>query len=156
MELVDLVAFLSALGRVPEYTVSTRPIIRQFETLVFTPDGHSRLNRTSIDTAASNDPQLTWRSITTKVNGTVPLEELDRLQPHRDVPSASYLRFDIEVGEGQKAKLEMPYDHINAWVDGRPVPAETLKDRVWEAGKHRIVVGILRDQFRGEWLAELK
>ncbi len=155
-ELVDLVAFLSVLGRLPEYTVSTRPIVRQYETLVFTPDGHSRLNRTSIDTVATDDPQLTWRPVTAMVNGAIPLEELDRLQPHREAPSASYLRFDIEVGQGQTPQLVIPYDHIQVWVDGKPQPPESLKDRQWTAGKHRIVVGILRDQFRGEWLAELK
>ncbi len=60
-ELVDLVTFLTALGRVPEFTVSTEPIVRSFETLIYSDEANRRLNRTSTDTAASDDPAMKWR-----------------------------------------------------------------------------------------------
>ncbi|MGV3483544.1 MAG: PVC-type heme-binding CxxCH protein [Planctomycetaceae bacterium] len=150
-ELIDLTAFLASLGRVESFTVSTKPLVRAYETLVFTPEANSRINRTSIDTAATGDPALTWRPITSRVDGTLPLDELDRIQPHRETPAASYIRFDVVVGEGQSAKLKMPTKGIYTWLNGRPTPAEELASRSLATGTYRVVVGIVRDEFQGDW-----
>lgn len=150
-ELVDLTKFLSSLGRVDPYVVSTKPFVRSYETLVFTDEANKRLNRTSNDTAATNDASLTWRPITTKVDASLPIDELDRFQPHRSSDAISYIRFEVVVGDGQVAKLVMPTENIYVWVDERPTPSGEVSGAKLEPGTHRIVVGIIRDQFKGEW-----
>lgn len=143
-ELVDLVAFLSALGRVPEFTVSTEPIVRNFETLIYTNEANRRLNRTSTDTAVSGDAAMNWRPITAKVDGTIDLKDLDVFQQHRETPPTSFARFVISLPVEGVAKLDLPTEGIDAWVDAKPTPIWNLKSLKLEAGKHTVVIAIDR------------
>ena len=144
-ELVDLLTFMSALGREPAYTVSTEPIVRSLETLNFSKAASSRLNRTSMDTAASDDPNMTWRPQTTKVDGSLPLIELDQFKQHRTLPHTSFIRFDITMPRQGVARVDVPADGISAWIDGKPTPATNLGTLPLEGGNHTVVLSINRE-----------
>ncbi|WDQ18789.1 PVC-type heme-binding CxxCH protein [Rhodopirellula sp. P2] len=162
-ELVDLTTFLVALGRDPDFTVSTANIVRGFETLNYTPEANSRLNRTSVNTAAQDDPAMTWRDQTTMVDGTIRLDELDKFKQHRQSPFISFVRCDIEVtpsdsnsdtakialkliGNTPQADGENSWDGFEAWVDGKPTPTWQLKNLPLSRGRHRITLSINRDE----------
>ena len=145
-EMIDLVAFLSALGRTPEYTVSTEPIVRSFDTLIYTNEANRRLNRTSTDTAASDDPAMTWRPVTSLVSGKLPLNELDRFQQHRQTPPTSFVRLIVDMPASGTAEINLPTQGIEAWVNTKPTPAIDLKQIQLDAGKHTIVLGIDRNE----------
>ena len=57
-ELVDLVRFLSDLGKVGDFAVSRKAYVRTWRVLLPTKETLQRIRRTSYDTAASNDPVL--------------------------------------------------------------------------------------------------
>lgn len=155
-ELVDLVTFLTALGRDPAFTVSTDMLIRNFETLTFSPAANQVLNRTSTDAVASDNEVFMWRGVTTRVDGTLPLEELDRFKQHSTTPFLSFVRFDIVVPPGQQTpKIELPGGAIELWLDGKPLPLDELAKTELAAGKHSLVIGINRDQFTGEFRVKL-
>ncbi|QDT06107.1 hypothetical protein K227x_45140 [Rubripirellula lacrimiformis] len=170
-DLVDLVAFLSALGRSAEFTVSAEPMVRSFETLVYTPEANRRLNRTSTDTVAGGDPAMQWRSVTTTVNGTLPMSDLDQFQQHRQTPPTSFIRFPVNLQADGNVQIDFPRigetstqqaaasdadspkegefpnetgppEGIEAWVDGRPTPTWNLKSLALAAGDHVIVLSI--------------
>lgn len=145
-EIIDLVAFLSALGRQPEYTVSTDPVVRAYETLIYSNEANRRLNRTSTDTAASDDAAMNWRPVTSLVNGQLPLSELDRFQQHRETPPTSFVRFTVDMPAEGVAEIRLPTKGIEAWVDTKPTPAIDLKKLKLDAGNHIIVLGIDRNQ----------
>ncbi|MDB4644782.1 L-sorbosone dehydrogenase [Rubripirellula sp.] len=147
-ELVDLLTFMSALGREPDYKVSTEPIVRSLETLNYTNAANSRLNRTSMDTAASNDTNMTWRSQTTKVDGTIPLSELDQFKQHRTLPHTSFVRFGITMPREGIAEIDIPADGISAWIDGKPTPTTTLGTLPLDSGDHVVVLAINRVMLR--------
>ena len=143
-ELVDLLTFMSALGREPAYTVSTEPIVRSLETLNFTNAASSRLNRTSMDTAASDDPNMTWRPQTAKVDGRLPLAELDQFKQHRTLPHTSFVRFGITMPREGVAKIDIPSDGLSAWIDGKPTPTTNLGTLPLDGGDHVVVLSINR------------
>ncbi len=145
-ELVDLVAFLSALGRMPEYTVSTDPIVRSMQTLVYSNEANRQLNRTSTDTVATDHPDMKWREVTTTVDGMIPLIELDRFQQHRETPPMTFVRFPIRMPAEGNIQLSVPEEGIDAWVDGKPTPIWNLKSMTLDAGTHQLVIGIDRSK----------
>src|SRR5690606_5469084 len=78
-ELVDLVAFLKALGRVSEFTVGKQSLVRNWEVMQPTDQAAHRLRRVSYAVAASDDAAFVWLPLTTSVAGTLPLAELPSL-----------------------------------------------------------------------------
>tara|TARA_R110002049_G_scaffold72490_6_gene187451 strand:- start:163012 stop:166497 length:3486 start_codon:yes stop_codon:yes gene_type:complete len=143
-ELVDLVAFLSQLGRTPAYTVSTEPVVRTVETLIYSPEANRRLNRTSTDTVASDDPLMKWRPLTSRVDGRLTIDEMDPFRQHKSTPPTSFLRVHVSSANAGAAGIEFPTDGIECWVDGKPTPNWELKDRILQAGDHTIVLAIDR------------
>ncbi|MEZ6137895.1 MAG: c-type cytochrome [Pirellulaceae bacterium] len=158
-ELVDLIAFLSKLGRTPEYTVDSKPWVRNWQTLVWTDVAHRRLNRTSLDTAATDDPALSWRLLSSQVNGTLPLGEAQTFQPHRDVPPTAFFRFDVECVEAGAVALRFtqPLDAIEYWLNGdrMPVPRPDQPIALTQ-GTHRIVIGVRVEQTDGTFGCEVR
>jgi hypothetical protein len=144
-ELIDLVAFLSALGRISGFTVSTDPVVRSFETLAVTQDAIRRLNRTSIDSVASEHDNATfkWRLITTKVDGTLPLEELEVFKQNAASPTLSFIRFNFDIPLAvQTTKIGMNPEIAYLWIDGKPIPPENLYAIEFSSGLHQIVIGV--------------
>jgi hypothetical protein len=144
-ELIDLVAFLSALGRISGFTVSTDPVVRSFETLAVTQDAIRRLNRTSIDSVASehDNPTFKWRLITTKVDGTLPLEELEVFKQNAASPTLSFIRFNFDIPLAvQTTKIGMNPEIAYLWIDGKPIPPENLYAIEFSSGLHQIVIGV--------------
>ena len=146
VEMGHLVAFLSALGKDPAWTVSTDTVLRDFETLIYSPEANRRLNRTSTDTVAKADPLMRWRSTTSRVDGTLAVEELDAFQQHRQTPPTSFIRFAVDVGPSGKIDLEFASEGIDAWLDGKPTPVWELRDAKVSPGVHRIVLAMDRNR----------
>ncbi len=151
-EMVDLIAFLSKLGRAPEYTVDTKNWVRNWQLLTWSEAAHVRLNRTSFDTVATGDPALSWRLLTSQVNGTAPLIREAAFQPHGAVPPTVFLRFDLECSEAGPVQLKFtqPLESLSFWFDGdaKPVPKQDENIDL-SAGTHQIVVGARIDQTSG-------
>ncbi len=151
-ELGDLFAFLSALGRVPEYTVDTQNWVRNWMTLQWSDEANRRLNRTSLDTAATDDPALSWRSLTSLVNGRLPLQEAALFQPHREIPRMAFVRFDVDCKTAGKVVLRFtqPSESLSFWIDSKPAPTPTADQPLQlAAGVHRIVLGVRIDETDG-------
>ncbi|EMI18027.1 heme-binding protein [Rhodopirellula maiorica SM1] len=143
-ELADLVAFLSALGRVPEYTVSTEPMLRSIETLIFTNESNDRINRTSTDAVANDRDVMKWRPLTSRVDGTFVIQEMDAFKQHRTTPPTSFIRFQVSVAFGADARLDFPSEISEAWVDGKPTPAASLRTESLPKGERTVVLAIDR------------
>src|SRR5262249_10481622 len=82
-ELVDLVRFLSELGKVGPYSVSKARIVRRWQVLEPTPEAYTLLARTSFASAAGNDPTLHWLPAYSNVAGTLPLDSLPHFHIRR-------------------------------------------------------------------------
>ncbi|MEQ8791576.1 MAG: HEAT repeat domain-containing protein [Pirellulaceae bacterium] len=122
-ELVDLVRFLSELGKVGEFAVSNRQLVRSWQAMLYTQEGNRRLNRTSFDTAATDDPDLSWTPVYSRVGGDLPLDELNTFKPHRENDPTSFVRFQLDVTTPGEIRLNVgPHEGLSLWLNGKPKP----------------------------------
>ncbi len=156
-ELVDLTAFLSKLGKDGPFAVGKDRVVRRWRKLVFTPEGHRRLNRTSHDTAASDDPALVWEPAYSRVSGELPLD--DSLHPfviHRGHDPVSFVRFEVAVTSPGAVGLEFGKTAgLTLWVDGQPTKLSPTLSLPLASGTHTITLAINRQQRQSPLRAEL-
>ena len=147
-ELVDLTAFLSQLGKEGDFAVGKEPVVRTWRKLIYTPEGHRRLNRTSHDTAASDDEALVWEPVYSKVSGDLPVnDELHAFEIHRGHPPASFVRFEVEVTTAGDVTLAFGETNgLTLWVDGKPAKVSPETVIPLSTGKHTFTLAIDRQK----------
>ncbi|MEE2641013.1 MAG: PVC-type heme-binding CxxCH protein [Planctomycetota bacterium] len=156
-ELVDLVSFLSQLGKVGEYAIGKQQFARNWETLTWTADAHRALNRTSFDTAATDHQALVWRNEYALVNGSVDVMSLPEYQIHGRSPKSSFLKTTLRVEKAGKVVLEMgPLKGTAIWIDGKPRKIEKRLQLDLSKGQHVLNFSVNREvqkTFRVELIA---
>lgn len=143
-QLADLVRFLSELGRTPEFTISTQPWIRRWEALQHTPEGNQLLNRTSLDSMATDQKVLQWSPIVTLVNGKVPLGELAKYQPHGNMKPFVAFRSQLNCKQGGELQLHVEgVKEWKSWWDGKPIDLVASGGKIKiEPGNHQLILAI--------------
>ena len=146
-ELVDLVRFLSELGKVGKFAVGWERVVRTWRVMSDTAEARFRLRRTSYEMAATDDPAFSWNPVYSNVGGMLPLEEIPDLNVrNRVAPGArgvAFLRCRVNVTTPGKVKLILNgTDGLSLWVGTVPteVKPETLLDL--KKGTHRLTFSI--------------
>jgi putative heme-binding domain-containing protein len=125
-ELVDLVRFLSELGKVGPYSVGKARLVRRWQVLAGTPENQNYLLRTRLAAAAAGDPALSWVPTYSKVSGALPLDAVPPLTAAHpaggDPQRTGFARCQLDVSTPGKAMIRLnPTRGLNLWVDGIPV-----------------------------------
>ncbi len=145
-QLVDLIRFLTELGKTPEFSVSTDPLVRSWQVLQHSQEAHVLLNRTSVDAVATNDARLNWSETTSLVNGSLPTAGLPTFKPHRDTPATAYVRFAVEVQTAGLVNIKGSADKaLPMWLDGQPKPFTASTNLELGTGIHWVVIGLPKD-----------
>jgi putative heme-binding domain-containing protein len=145
-EIIDLVAFMSQLGKVGDFEISKEEIARTWQQLVWTAEAQNRINRTSLDNVASNDAALTWAPFYATVQGLVEITELPLFKPRSSVENLSFLRTQLDVSENGRCTLVFDTEAgVMLWVDGTPTPINGNRvDLQLNQGQHAITLGVKR------------
>ncbi len=148
-ELVDLVRFLSELGKVGPYSVSKARLVRRWQVLEPTREAYGLLSRTSHASAAGNDPSLTWAPAYSTVAGELPTEAMPLFRmgtgAEKQVVQASFVRCQLDASTAGRARLLLnSAKGVRAWLDGEPV--EAREDIVIDlgAGPHTLTFDLDR------------
>jgi putative heme-binding domain-containing protein len=145
-ELVDLVKFLSSLGRPGPYAVGPRRLVRRWEVLPATPEASRAVHRLGLDAAvAANDPALAWAPAYSAVSGALPLSDVPAVTglPGTGSPTKKWARFALDVSTGGPVRLKLdPAEGITAWVDGRRAEAAGTMDLDLKPGRHVVTLAI--------------
>ncbi|MBT4887330.1 MAG: c-type cytochrome [Planctomycetaceae bacterium] len=138
-EQVDLIKFLTQLGRPGNYDASKGGVARVYE--VFT--GTQRADDGNIQAIMSETQADQWVPFLSRVNGSVAGVQLarkakvDRSKESVDV----YLKTDIEVATGGGVTLSANgADAADLWVDSMPIEGDTNFTTELAAGKHTVVI----------------
>lgn len=140
-EFLDLVKFLSAIGRDAALTVPRAPVVRRWRVLQSDGAVSARLREQGMGYAARADADLPWRTSFSTVAGTLPLAE---------VPVVSYfgaqrfrvVQFEIDSPRPGVSRLQLPaIDGLSIWVDARAVEvADRQLALDLPAGRHVVTV----------------
>lgn len=155
-ELVHLVRFLSELGRTSDYTLTTDPIVRSWQALIVSPEATHVFNRTSVDSAANENPAMAWENLTTLVDGSIDVGELPQFDARQSRPISSFIRFDFESFADQPVRIKLPQiEALKMWVDGKPMPLASADNLKLAKGKHRVTLAIDRSATAANFKVEI-
>jgi putative heme-binding domain-containing protein len=162
-ELVDLVRFLSELGKVGgDYAIGKERVARRFESLIPSTESYTGLARISFDTVATVDPTVQWEPAYSRVSGQViptdlPQFELKKWGAESEGPTkVSFLRTQLEVTSPGKVKIGLgDATGLMLWIDGKPTPPAKEISLDLASGKHSLVVAINATQRQAPLRLEL-
>jgi putative heme-binding domain-containing protein len=117
-EFVDLVRFLSELGKVGPYSVAKTPVVRRWQVL----DSTGATRKLHGSDIVKNDAGPTWIPAYSTVSGTLPFDEL---WSHATGPmTTAILRFQIEATSPGKTQLIWnSVKGIRLWLDQTSIVA---------------------------------
>jgi putative heme-binding domain-containing protein len=146
-ELVDLVRFLSELGKVGPYAVSPARVVRRWQALETSPAAFALLYRTSYASVAGADPALTWAPAYSTVAGSLPVEGLPRFQMRQGggggTQNMAFVRCQLEATAAGKVKLRLnSAAGLQLWLDGVPADAREEITLDLTPGTHTLTVAI--------------
>lgn len=140
-ELVDLVRFLSEMGKVGPYQVGTARVVRRWQALESTPAVQTLLRRDRVAAAAGNDPALVWASAYSTVAGSLPLEAVPSIRYRKDMPAVAVVRCQLDITTGGKVLLKLGSTAgLSAWLDGSPVEISEALTLDLAAGVHTLTL----------------
>jgi putative heme-binding domain-containing protein len=150
-ELVDLVRFLSELGKTASYPVQTAPVLRRWR-LLDSPDPAIVRDVPDEDNfrkfVAGVEPSR-WKPVYSLHNGSVPLDDLSAPKGVNIV----YLQAEIEVKTAGQVGLKLDSEvGLDAWVDERIAPVNKVMQVELEAGRRRITFRIDRSKRKDNFL----
>jgi putative heme-binding domain-containing protein len=150
-ELVDLVRFLSELGKAGPYAVGPARLVRRWETLPGIHQAAVSVKRVGYDAMVrgvqpTDAPPITWQPAYSKVSGDLPLDEIAPLPDLDASDGRQWIRFALDVTTPGQAILALnATDGLTLWLDGdrlNPAPRTTLN---LTPGRHTITFAINPD-----------
>jgi len=160
-ELVDLVRFLSELGKVGPYSVSKARLARRWQALEPTKEAYSLLQRTSFASAAATPAWLPWSPLYSQVSGVLPLEALPsfefRKPDSREMERYGFVRCQVESSNHGKVKLLLnSVTGLTGWLDDKPIDLSMETPIDLAPGVHTITFAVNLKERRDGLRCELE
>jgi putative heme-binding domain-containing protein len=146
-ELVDLVRFLSELGKVGLYSIGKAPVVRRWQVLEPNKPARDLLARTRVGSAALPHPGLSWIPTYSKVSGDLPVPDLPNFVSHKpdttEVDRVAVVRCQFEAsGMGQVQLTVNQENGLGLWLDGSPIDAAKRQVVNLTSGKHTLTIAV--------------
>ncbi len=105
-ELIDLVRFLSELGKVGPYSLSKGRIIRHWEVLLPNSNTIRFFQQNRVGTVANPRPFFEWQTLLTEVSGMLPIKQLPSFTIFNQTRRMSVVRAKVNVTTAGKVKIK--------------------------------------------------
>jgi putative heme-binding domain-containing protein len=147
-ELIDLVRFLSELGKVGPFAVSKARVARRWEVLQMTPEAAQQIRHAGLDTVVNAESRFRWSSVFSKVSGELPPDVLQSVKiPYQSSPSVGFVRVQLDVATPGKVQIALhSADGLKLWLDSSATKAETELILDLSKGRHTLTFAIDLDQ----------
>ncbi len=156
-ELLDLVRFLSELGKVGPYAIGPERIVRRWEALETTKEAWSFLHvGGGLATPYKPQPGLQWTAHYSTVAGALPLEELPIFDLGEGKPNVSIIRCQLDVTTAGPFVVRLNATKgLKLWVDDNPLAVKKTLELNLPLGQHTLTFVVDRDQRREGLRSEL-
>ena len=152
-ELVDLVRFLSELGKGERYSVGKARLLRRWQVLQPTGEVYRLLGRKGMQSLAGDEPGLSWESAYSTVAGSLPLAGLPRFRTSKEGPAYTVLRGQLDATTSAKVRVKLgAVKGVSVYLDGDIVPAKETLDLTLTKGLHTLTIAV----HHGEGADELR
>jgi putative heme-binding domain-containing protein len=129
-EFVDLVRFLSELGKPGPYAIRATPTIQRWRVLKSTPG--------DIAAVLQADPGE-WAPAYSQVSGALPIQDLVAVNPEKSL----FLQGEIAVSAGGPITFRFNSSKgLDAWLDDRPLPGGEAPTIEVAEGKHKLTLRV--------------
>jgi putative heme-binding domain-containing protein len=140
-ERVDLVRFLSELGKIGPYSVGKARVVRRWRVLEPTPKEHEALSHNGLDSVLGGQTLKSWTPAYSLVSGVLPLEALPPIQFYQG--RIGLARAELEVSTAGPIKLAFnAIEGLKLWVDGSKVEPQTEVVLDLPVGIHTVTLGV--------------
>lgn len=158
-ELVDLVRFLSELGKVGDYQLGRERVVRRWQTLINTETGFTKIRRDRIGSTVEDSADFTWSSSYSTVRGLLPVTDLPVIPfkgPFQDLPDGiSVLRAEFDVSTAGSTLIDLgETTGLNVWLDATPL--DTKAPQKVSVGRHRLTLVVDRAKRTAPIRVEIK
>ncbi len=125
-EFVDLVRFLSELGKIGPYGPSKARLVRRWQVLEPMKENIFQLQRASVAKAVASPEAFVWSSAYSKVSGEFPHESLPKLVVWNGSEPFAMLRCQLDVTTGGPVKLNINgASGLSMWMGATPVEVKS-------------------------------
>ncbi len=142
-ELIDLVRFMSELGKPGPYAAVTARVARRWETLQPTEESYRRLTRNSETQTVADDTGVNWLPVYSSVQGSLPVQDILDFTFQRKLEGTTrkigYVRTTVNVTTAGPVgvTLNKP-DGLFVWIDGKQIDPATKLTLPLEVGSHKL------------------
>jgi putative heme-binding domain-containing protein len=142
-ELLDLVRFLSELGKVGPYSVGRARVVRRWQVLDPTPEGRQLLRRRGSPLLTSSHPSLRWEPAYSSVAGLLPREDIPGLDVRgatgKGTQKIGVVRCQLDVATAGKVRLRLNSTKgLQLLVGRKPVEVREVTELDLPAGVHTL------------------
>src|SRR5262249_44398847 len=153
VELVDLVRFLSELGKAGPYQVGKERLVRRWQVLEAAREAHTALIRQGVESAAALGSWQTWSAAYTTAAGLLPLDEVPtftiRHTLEQTMETVGLARCQLEVTTPGKVKLLLnSAEGLRLWLDGAPIESRKELNLDLKTGVHTLTLAVDREKRR--------
>jgi len=146
-ELVDLVRFLSELGKVGPYAATKARLARTWQVAESSPEAQAFLERRGLVGVVHIDSVLSWRPAYSQVSGLVPLDGLPALTVSKQIGTVTVVRCRLDVTTAGRVRLRLNApEGVSLWLDQNSRPAQPSMEWDLEARVHTLTLVLDRSQ----------
>jgi putative heme-binding domain-containing protein len=156
-ELLDLVRFLSELGKVGPYAIGPQRVVRRWQALEPTREAWSFLHLGGgLATPAKNERGLQWNPLYSTVAGELPLSDAPSFSLGKDKHTVSLIRCQVDVTTGGPFLVRLNSTKgLKLWVDQNPMAVKESLTMNLPVGVHTLTFVVDRDERREGLRCEL-
>ncbi len=153
-ELVDLVSFMSKLGKDGAYAVSKARVIRTWRTPVSTPASMDHFRHHGIDIAWKDDAAVVWSPVYSATSGGVPWDETTKMWVSG--PRHGLLRAQLNVTTPGKIALKLSQtEGVKLWAGKQEITITGTTTLDLPAGSHTLTFALLEGKQGAAFTCEL-